>query len=181
MEPKSNRWQEYLYQGMRMRHSIIPGECCTPAHADTGLCSWTLDTGWWRLHADTVATTDTRPRHCHVTRPSLGRLLGCRTKDKKYPAQPPRYPGWRTAGRWRQPHRYREGGDKTSICTTYVILVDIQGGFWFKMRISPTFRQLGLKKYKVCCWRLLSLPVPELSGYWRQVSAVLVCRWRCRV
>ena len=41
--------EEHLYQGMRMRHSIIAGECCTRAHA--GLCSWTLDTGWWRLHA----------------------------------------------------------------------------------------------------------------------------------
>ena len=111
--------EEHLYQGMRMRHSIIAGECCTPAHADTGLCSWTLDTGWWRLHADTVATTDTRPRHCHVTRPSLGRLLGCPHQGQEIPSPATKIPGV-THSRALTPASLLQGGRRQNLYLYYI-------------------------------------------------------------
>ena len=68
-------------------------------------------------------------------------------------------------------------GDKTSICTTYVILVDIQGGSDLKCGFPQHLDNWDERNIKCVVGDfLLSLPVPELSGYWRQVSAVLVCR-----
>ena len=64
---------------------------------------------------------------CHVTRPSLGRLLGCGTKDKKYPAQPPRYSGDAQPGADAD-LLATEGGWRQNLYLYYVILVDNQRG-----------------------------------------------------
>ena len=83
---------------MKMKHSIMRMEAAPvrdpAANAGAGTLYMVVEEvsvwRWWRrLHAGHRGYY----RHCHVTRPSLGRLLGCGTKDKKYPAQPPRYSG----------------------------------------------------------------------------------------